>query len=553
MAEPQTSLARRDLVVLALGGALVVVLHLAPVRPTNFSGYDEWQVVSNVSRGILGVPYANRPLVHLWQWPAALAWPHRLEAYLALHTAYLASIAIAVLLIARRLAPARPVAALVAGVLAASWAPLDSMRLDTVLVSGYAGGTLATLVALLLALEAARRDRPLLLLPALALAVLTTRGIDASLPLLVLGLPVLLARRGVPRPELRVLLLWEAALLLPAALALQPLFGATPGYQQSALGLDLHPPRVASRLLELAGFHLGPLVSANPRETLVLPVLAPLLAWTALNALAWHRLPPRPAPRAELVRLLLVGLVLAVLGWLPFALSGSTVTPQRTQILSGPGVGLALAALCALLASVPPPRAGRAVLGLLGGAVLALATGRLVALQQQWDETTYWPRQSSQLRALLRAAPDLRPNTLVVLIGATESWPANFTFRLALDYLYEGRAPGLAWGSHPYLFPARFEPEGVRYEPWPVIRQAWRVEPTLHRYDEVVVAAVAAPGDTVRVLAEWPDTLPPLPPGTRYAPRERILAFPPRPPARLLATGAAGEPDHAAGPSAPRP
>jgi hypothetical protein len=63
----------------------------------------------------------------------------------------------------------------------------------------------------------------------------------------------------------------------------------------------------------------------------------------------------------------------------------------------------------------------------------------------------------------------------------------------------------------------------VYYDPWPVIREPWGVAPTLHRYDEVLVAYVAE-GGALRVLPEWPShVLPALPAGARYAPEARVV------------------------------
>ncbi|HEY7514047.1 MAG TPA: hypothetical protein VIC87_06195, partial [Vicinamibacteria bacterium] len=67
------------------------------------------------------------------------------------------------------------------------------------------------------------------------------------------------------------------------------------------------------------------------------------------------------------------------------------------------------------------------------------------------------------------------------------------------------------------------------------IRRAWRSPVTRHRFDELVVVRHGADG--LVLLEEWPKDarLPPLPPGARYAPRERIVAgAPPAARARIL-------------------
>jgi hypothetical protein len=116
----------------------------------------------------------------------------------------------------------------------------------------------------------------------------------------------------------------------------------------------------------------------------------------------------------------------------------------------------------------------------------------------------------------------VKPGTLIVLVGGSDTFPAEFTFRHAIDLLYEGTAVGIAVGSRDFLYPWRFTPAGVVCEPWPVIRSAWHEAPTLHRYDEVVAVAPGVASE-VGVLPVWPSVLPPLPEGARYAPFERIV------------------------------
>jgi hypothetical protein len=155
-----------------------------------------------------------------------------------------------------------------------------------------------------------------------------------------------------------------------------------------------------------------------------------------------------------------------------------------------------------------------------------VGTGRTLALQRYWDTHSAYPRQAATLRDLQGVAPDLRPGTLVVLVDHCGDWPAVFTFRHAVEWTYGRRATGFLWrpGFRGQLFyPTAFAPEGVRTMPWDSIQKAWDDPPTLHRYDEIV-AVRRRPGSCHLELAlPWPAELPPLPPGARYAPTERIL------------------------------
>ena len=135
---------------------------------------------------------------------------------------------------------------------------------------------------------------------------------------------------------------------------------------------------------------------------------------------------------------------------------------------------------------------------------------------------------------MTQQAPDLRPNTLVVLIDEPEAWPAAFTFRHAVEYLYEGRSTGYVWKANDFIYSARFVPAGVLYEPWDLIRTGWRTWPTVHRYEELVVVRLAA-DRRIEILDRWPhDVLAPLPHGARYAPWERILRGRPTPASRRI-------------------
>ena len=59
------------------------------MSPTNFGGADEWLLLDLSSRGILGIPYANRPLVLLWQALPARLLPGDLRGFWLFTTLYL--------------------------------------------------------------------------------------------------------------------------------------------------------------------------------------------------------------------------------------------------------------------------------------------------------------------------------------------------------------------------------------------------------------------------------------------------------------------------------
>ncbi len=542
MERPESeALAARRAVFALLGILGVFASAFAFVRATNFGGWDEWPILSLTAERIIDLPYENRPLSLLFNLPGAIVAPDRLVGFFAVHAAYLCLGGWLVFRLAERLVPESPAVALLAGVLAVAWAPLDYMRLDVVLCSNYAGAAFGTLLAVSLLLESKRRGRLLLLAISGIAAALVLRCLESTAGLLV-GAPLLLWAM----PEARRRGAWTAGFLLfvlPAvATAAWPLLapGAAPSYQTSGLGVDLSPAGVLGRLARQLGFQLLPLVGSDPRELLSpavpLAVAALVVAARGASLTSPEALPGDSRP---LVRLLAIGAAATALSYFPLVLSKAITTPARTQMLAAPGMGLFLAAFVALAARALPLRGRGWAAIALAAWIVAVGTGRTVAMQREWDPASSWPYQGHTLRELVRQAPDLAPHTFVLVLDDTDTWPATLPFHLAVRYLYEGRALGAVPGREPFLYPVEFGPEGLSSAPWPVIRRAWRSPVTRHRFDELLVVRQSDTG-AVTILDEWPTDprLPALPPGARYAPRERIVAgAQPSPRARILASG----------------
>jgi hypothetical protein len=524
---------RRAVLSIALTIGAVALAQQAWVSPTNFGGADEWLLLDLSSRGILGVPYANRPLVLLWQALPASLLPGDLRGFWLFTTLTFAATGALTAWLALRLAPGERALALLAGVATVAWAPLDTLRLDTVLIGGYAGFTLVAVAALVLFVEAWHRRKFALLAAGMALALAATLGVESVLPVLAVA-PILIG--GGWRHDRRRFgqwtLAWTAVLAAGAALKLGPLLLGWPSYQSGALGMDPHPLRAGGRVLQLAWMQIGPLLTSSPRE-LAVPAV-PLAVLALLAGLAGLRRAGGPPPDREPARkaigfVLVAGVLLTLSAHATLALTPAVRTPARTQILSAPGFGLALAASIAALARLAGPRWRLVVAAALGAWVVAVGTGRVVAMQAEWDASgNAYPAQSRTLSALTRAAPGLEPGTLVLLLDDSGAWPMTFTFRHALRYLYGDGVVGVVRGGADFLYPWRVTARGVVVEPWPVIRGDWEVAPTLHPWDTILVVRGGADGQ-LTVLARWPEgVLPPLPAGARYAPGERIRPTPVR-------------------------
>ncbi|MEE8384877.1 MAG: hypothetical protein V3S01_03055 [Dehalococcoidia bacterium] len=434
-----------------------------------------------------------------------------------------------VFLLCRRLVPAHATLAFLSGVFACSWAPQDFARLDTLALTGYSGLTLATCLAMLLFVESWRRGSLRLLLLAMAVAFTAARGAEIVMPLLAAAPLALLICGRRPTRQLRLwLALWGGLLLVATGLILRPLVfpDLGPTYQTGVLGgLDLTPLAVLGRLHAEYEYHLLPL-ALIPRGLMWHPGV-PIAA--AVFTLAWRLAAGRrgqqhAGPEARFVLLVCggVGLILAGLGYAPYVLSPYTVGPARTQFLSAPGIAVFLASMICLLGTWVPRRWRQLAIAVLALWVVVVQTGRTLEMQRGWDLVNAFRWQTDSLAQLTARAPDLKPGTLVVIIDQRYAWRASFTFRHAVEYVYQGRATGHVWGGLDLLYPASFEPEGVRCDPWPSIREAWHAPATFHRHDEIVVVRYGNDG-RLTVLEDWPDVLGGPAPHARYDPRSRIL------------------------------
>jgi hypothetical protein len=520
------------LVVMAL--AALALATLAPVRATNFGGWDEWAILSLVSDGHLSMPFANRPLELLYDLPAAWLSPSSLRGWLVLHGSYLVLSGVLVWWLCRRLVPEAPRLALIAACVATCWAPRDALRLNAVETLAYSGVTFGALLAIALFVEGAQRDRASLVAAGAALALVSARAYESVLPLLALA-PLLPILAGRTSRLARHALLWLAAVACGTTLVVLPLLAAGPGgsYQLGAMRLDLRPGPLVVRLLQQFGLHTADLWRVIPSgATALAAALVPAVALFVRERVgAADSCAPRRA-----VGIAATGALLAGAGYSMFVASAAITTANRTQFVSSPGIALLLGGALVGLAGLLPRRARLAGLAVTAAWLAAVGATRTAAMQAEWDRTSLWGVQRDSLAALLAAAPDVEPGTLLVALEPEPvAWPANFTFRHAVRFLYEGRALGLAPASNPYLYPARLDAQGWSYEPAEAIRAAWSAVASQHRHHECLVFVAGARPGELTLAREWPaNLLGPLPPGGRYAPLSRIRAGPRSPRAAML-------------------
>lgn len=488
------------------------------VSATNFGGVDEWMILSLVSRNVVDIPYANRPLGLLFNLPAAMFPAHLLQASWLLHGHYLVLAGMLTSLLLLRLAPERPHWALLTGAFAANWAPSDLMRLNPIYSSAYSGVTAATAsVLLLLGTSQGRWVRVML---AVGIAFVTTRVHEGPLPVLVIA-PALLLALGVRLPRRSLAAYWGAMALAALVIGLPLLLARAPAwYQNKVLGLYLDPMGLGARLALQFRLHLVPLAATAP-ATLLRP--RPVMTAIVIGVALWMLRSEAPASRRRLAVAAAAGLLGAAAAYSSFIVAANLWEASRTEFVAALFIGMALGASIVLVAEVAPPLARLPVVATLGAWVMACGAARTSRLQADWNGVGAYGRQTRAFEQMLRIAPDFRPGTLVLFIEGPPTWIGTFAFHHGLELVYGPHVAGCVSNARAHLFyDCRPTPEGMRHEPWPVLKDAWKAGATTYRFDEVVVFK-ADPSGRMRLLEEWPMELPALPAEARYSPRQRIV------------------------------
>jgi hypothetical protein len=517
---PQSS---ASLVLFGLAALLWIQLHALP--ETNFGGFDEWMVLDLNAHGIVSVPYANRPLGLSYSLPASLLWAHGfgLRSFTGLYALYMLASAALLVALCRRLAAGEAAFALQVPLLFLFWAPGDLCRLSTIERVLYAGITLGVLACFVLFVESWARRSPGLLALACGAALLSARGYEGGLALLA-GAPLLLLGQPRSRRLGAWIAAWGATLALAGASALRFLLAASreQAYQLEVLKPQVRPLQWLSRMAYQYAYHLAPLVLSAPSELArgeVAATVAVLLVILALHARS-SALAVGPT-RAWLLGAAGIGLLLAGLGYSLIVLGTAAPTAFRLEFLSAPGIALFLAATTGVVSSFAPGSVARLARGALCVWIVAVGTGRTLAMQATWDRGSAHAGQTRALAALLAVVPDVEPHTLVVFLDQGRAWRASYGFHHAVRTLYHDRAAGFVPGVWDALYPVRFAADGAHLEPWPVLRGPWRCEAERFGYAEIIVVR-QAPDGAVQLLETWPDALGPLPAGALYAPRARV-------------------------------
>lgn len=133
-----------------------------------------------------------------------------------------------------------------------------------------------------------------------------------------------------------------------------------------------------------------------------------------------------------------VGLLLLSFSFPVYLLLSSARTLWRTQFLSGIGTGLCLATLLVLIVRPLPRTSLRVVACLLAGALIVYC-GVNTALKRSVFHQTIWERHRVAMAQVIRAAPRVEPDTLIVLVNVPKNpdpFGHNMWFDMAIRLAY---------------------------------------------------------------------------------------------------------------------
>jgi hypothetical protein len=187
-----------------------------------------------------------------------------------------------------------------------------------------------------------------------------------------------------------------------------------------------------------------------------------------------------------------------------------------------------LAAAITLVASKLRPPWRLIAAALLGAWVVAVGTGRTMAMQRDWNASIY-ANQRRTLRQLTYIAPQFEPHTFVVL-RCTPDLDVRLLVRQGDRLPLRGQGAARCHGADSLLYGTRYEPTGVVRSARPSCagRGAKRRSFTATK----LVVFLEHENGVLSVLDSWPEDLGPLPTGQVYSPRSRIRVDLP-PPKRL--------------------
>lgn len=510
-----------------------------------------WIELSQARPGWGGFLYPYDPNRRFMSVPFHLAYVLSDGSYLPLHLLFGLFVFLTGLLtwlLVRRLVPAAPMLAFLAGAFALVHGADQSTNTTPMIVVRMA--VAAILGALLLFRIGWETRRWWLLVPAAMLQALSLWTYEPGLAVLSLG-PVLIWRHW---SDLRPWLAWSAGwmltpTLLVASLVDRYLIQGETSYQSARTASDVDLGAAIATLSRLSYHGLafwnwpehwrqGLMNGCSPEVmSHITPALtAGTLGFAACAILLQRRSVEDQVPYA---RVALVAFGFLLVSYLPFLALGE-VGAWRTQFYSAPAAAVLLATGLVGVDRLT----GRRGLAIAGSAAV-VAAGLFVGLVSQLEMSYRWRIHLEIMNGIVAAAPRLRDDTFVALTNVPTTQPTTVCesappvdpfldtmwFNSALQVLYPGtRLVGIYWrtdGISPGAIQFEFDETGAS-----LVKTAITVEGDRFPYEQVV-AFRYIPGAGTRLAERFPaEEIPGGEPSPRYSPRSRIL--PGMPPAETL-------------------
>jgi hypothetical protein len=267
--------------------------------------------------------------------------------------------------------------------------------------------------------------------------------------ILLIPVAVFLVRRPVRKLTAILCCAWYLVpILYVMDTALKYLHSAGQTYQESVLRTDWAPRSIASDLgfnvlASLSFWNWGKRFPVTmPQFQMALLAVSATAAFICGAVLITYNLRGGKHQPAGLRRvgvgLILAGLLWVVASFPAYLLLNSARMLWRTQLLSGPGAAMAFTGAIALTVSYIRPRSIRHATALFLSAIIAYY-GAAGAIQRGSFHRQIWESHRKAIAALLRAVPQVSPNTIIAMVGVPsqgDPFRHDMWFDLALRLAY---------------------------------------------------------------------------------------------------------------------
>ena len=160
----------------------------------------------------------------------------------------------------------------------------------------------------------------------------------------------------------------------------------------------------------------------------------------AVTILRTAQPPDRPQRKLRLLQLLVTGAILLSLSFPAYLLLGTARNGWRTQFLSGFGTAMVLGSAIALLTVWISNRRWQSVVSVVL-VIPFIWYGSIIAIERGGRHRWYWQRHLRGVQEVLRAAPQVRDGTVIILVDvpkANDPFGDDFWFDMAMRLAYPG-------------------------------------------------------------------------------------------------------------------